>query len=273
MLDIHQGTPMQKLKRFGILAGFVIILLLSMAYFFQEKLIFLPTKLSQEYTYTFQADFDEIFLQTDDGANLNALHFYAKDPKGVILYFHGNSGDLSRWGKIVLPFVDMGYDVLVMDYRNYGKSTGEISEEALYQDAQLFYNYVEDKYATNIIIYGRSLGTGIATHLASKNPSKKLILETPFYSLLDVAKARFPFLPLKQLLRYKMPSYQFIKEVQCPIRIFHGTEDAVVSYDSGKKLFDSIPQTDKKLYTVPEGSHNNLNEFETYWEGIKKELK
>ncbi|MFC4220281.1 alpha/beta hydrolase [Flagellimonas marina] len=265
---------MQKLKRFGILAGFAFILLLSMAYFFQEKLIFLPTKLSQEYTYTFQADFDEIFLKTDDGANLNALHFHVEDPKGVILYFHGNAGDLSRWGRIVQPFVEMGHDVLVMDYRNYGKSTGEISEEALYQDAQLFYNYLGDKYAPNdIVIYGRSLGTGIATQLASKNNCNKLLLETPFYSLLDVAKARFPFLPLKQLLRYKMPSYQFIKEVQCPIRIFHGTEDAVVSYDSGKKLFDAIPQTDKKIYTIPNGNHNNLNEFEAYWEGMKMELK
>lgn len=265
---------MQKLKRFGIFAGVALILLTLMAYSFQEKLIFLPTKLPQGHTYSFQADFDEIFLEAKDGASLNALHFYAAEPKGVILYFHGNAGDLSRWGEIVLPFVEMEYDVLVMDYRKYGKSTGEISEEALYQDAQLFYNYLESKYITDdIIIYGRSLGASIATQLASKNQAQKLLLETPFYSLLDAAQGRFPFLPLKQLLRYEMPSHKFIREVQCPIRIFHGTDDTVVSYASGKKLFDAIPQSDKKMYTIPEGNHNNLSEFEAYWNAIKKELK
>lgn len=265
---------MQKFKRFGAFLGIFLILLIAMVYFFQERLIFLPTKLSQDYTYSFQADFDEIFLKADDGANLNALHFHAVEPKGVILYFHGNAGDLSRWGEIVLPFVKLRYDVLVMDYRNYGKSTGKISEEALYHDAQLFYNYLDDTYKANdIIVYGRSLGASIATQLASKNQSKKLILETPFYSLLDAAKGRFPFLPLKPLLRYEMPSHTFIQEVECPIRIFHGTDDSVVSYASGKKLFDSIPQSDKKMYTVPNGNHNNLSDFEAYWNGIKMELE
>ncbi|MBO0323267.1 alpha/beta hydrolase [Muricauda sp. CAU 1633] len=265
---------MQKLKRFGAFFGIFLILLTAMVYFFQERLIFLPTKLAQDYTYSFQADFDEIFLKTDDGANLNALHFHATDPKGVILYFHGNAGDLSRWGEIVLPFVELGYDVLVMDYRSYGKSTGKISEEALYQDAQLFYNYLNDTYKANdIIVYGRSLGASIATQLASKNQCQKLILETPFYSLLDAAKDRFSFLPLKQLLQYEMPSHKFIQGVESPIRIFHGTDDTVVSYASGKKLFDAIPNTDKKIYTIPNGSHNNLSDFEAYWNGIKMELE
>jgi hypothetical protein len=264
---------MQKLKRFGIFTVVILMLLTVMLYSFQEKLIFLPTKLAEDHVYTFNADFDEIFLDTTDGARLNALHFYTDNPKGLILYFHGNAGDLSRWGEIVLPFVDLGYEVLVMDYRNYGKSTGELSEDALYQDAQLFYAYAMEKYPEEqLLIYGRSLGTGIASQLSSKNQPQKLILETPFYSLLDVAQERFPFLPVSYLLRYRIPSHEFLKKVDCPIRIFHGTTDNVVPYASGEKLYDSISNGNKKMYTIPNGNHNNLSDFEIYWNGIKMEL-
>ncbi|WP_231562647.1 alpha/beta hydrolase [Muricauda sp. MAR_2010_75] len=234
----------------------------------------MPTKLPEDHVYTFNAEFEELFLSAPDGARLNALKFYAENPKGLILYFHGNAGDLSRWGRIVVPFTDLGYDVLIMDYRTYGKSTGKLSEKALYADAQLFYDRALEKYAAqDIIIYGRSLGASIATHLASNNNPKKLILETPFYSLQETAQERFPFLPTKQLLKYKMPSFKFIQKVSRPIRIFHGTKDNVVSYESGKKLFESILHDHKKMYTIEDGGHNNLSDFETYWEGIRKELR
>ncbi len=262
------------LKRISLYGLALLFLILAMLYFLQEKLIFLPTKLPEDHVYTFNAEFEELFLSAPDGARLNALQFYAENSKGLILYFHGNAGDLSRWGSIVVPFTDLGYDVLVMDYRTYGKSTGKLSEKALYADAQLFYDYALEKYAAqDILIYGRSLGASIATHLASNNNPKKLILETPFYSLQETAQERFPFLPTKQLLKYKMPSFKFIQKVGEPIRIFHGTKDNVVSYESGKKLFESILHNHKKMYTIEEGGHNNLSDFETYWEGIRKELR
>ncbi|NNE03974.1 MAG: alpha/beta hydrolase, partial [Eudoraea sp.] len=115
---------------FGVLIVFIIFAA-SMLYFIQEKLIFLPTKLPVDFEYSFQYPFEEVFLTAEDGAVLNALHFKNKDPKGVILYFHGNAGDLSRWGQIATYFVKKNYDVVIMDYRTYGKSTGVLSEEAL----------------------------------------------------------------------------------------------------------------------------------------------
>jgi len=265
---------MQRLKKIGFYLFILLSLLILMLTLFQEKLIFLPTKLPQDYHYSFEHDFEEIFLKTDDGANLNALHFKTEEPKGLLLYFHGNAGDLSKWGHVVAPFVDLGYDVLVMDYRNYGKSTGKLSEEGLYNDAQLFYDYAKKEYpADKIVIYGRSMGASIATQLASRNKAKKLLLETPFYSLLDVAQDRFPLLPIKQLLKYKMPSFKYIRQVRAPIRIFHGTADDVVSYKSGKKLFDSIPGHDKKMYPIEGGNHNNLIEFGSFQEAIRQELE
>lgn len=240
---------------------------------FQEKFIFLPTQLPESYTYSFESDFEEFFLTSPDGAKLNALHFKTENPKGVILYFHGNAGDLSRWGRIARNFLDFEYDVIIMDYRGYGKSTGKRNESNLLKDAQLFYEHTTGLFPEHqIVIYGRSLGCSIGTHVASNNEIKKLILETPFFNLTDVAQDRFPFLPMKSILKYKLNSNEFIKKVQAPIRIFHGTEDRVVAYDSGKRLFKSIPITDKKMYTIEGGKHNDLDQFEVYWQGIRAEL-
>ncbi|UJH67268.1 alpha/beta hydrolase [Allomuricauda sp. SCSIO 65647] len=260
---------MSKLKKIvlGLLAFF--ILLMAMLTYFQEKLIFLPTKLPQDFNYAFEEDFEEFFLTNTDGARLNALHFKAKNPRGLILYFHGNAGDLSRWGEIASYFVSKQYDIIVMDYRTYGKSTGKLSERALYGDAQLFYDYAKKSHdEKDIILYGRSLGSAMATYLCSQNQPKKLILETPFYSLAEVAKERFPFLPVQSLMRYGFPSYRYMKDAKCPVFIFHGTDDGVVPYESGKRLFEYVPTETKYFFTIEGGGHNNLIEFDAYHEGI-----
>ncbi|PVW13841.1 alpha/beta hydrolase [Marixanthomonas spongiae] len=250
------------------------ILLLFGMYSLQEKLIFLPTKLPQEHTYTFKQPFTEIFLEAKDGARLNALHFKVENPKGVMLYFHGNAGNLDSWGDITSFFTQFEYDVLVMDYRTYGKSTGNLSEKTLYKDAQLFYDYLLKQYAEDeITVYGRSLGTALAAYVAANNHPKKLILETPFYAMADLAKKRFPILPVKQLLRYKFPTNTFLKKTSCPVVIFHGTEDGVVPYSSGKKLAKEVSIERLDFITLPQGDHNNLIEFKAYRKGIAKALQ
>jgi len=251
-------------KTLFVLLGFYIMIGTSL-YYFQEKLLFLPTVLAQDYQYRFNYPYEELFLKTDEQAIINALHFKVENPKGVIIYFHGNAGDLSRWGTITEYFVEKGYDVLVMDYRAYGKSTGKLSEEALYNDAQYCYDYLKARYdESEITIYGRSLGTGIATYVASKNNPKQLILETPYYSLVQVAKKRYPIFPVKQLMTYEMPAYKFIKNVQCPITLFHGTSDRVIPIASAEDLYRSVSDKTIKFKVIEGGTHNNLNTFEAY---------
>ncbi len=245
----------------------------SLLYFLQEKMLFLPTVLEQDYVYKFSQPFDELLLKTDDDAVINAIHFKVENPKGVILYFHGNAGDLSRWGLIAEYFVEKQYDVLIMDYRTYGKSTGKLSEKALYNDGQLCYNYLKEHYnEARITLYGRSLGTGVATYLASKNKPKQLILETPYYSIVDVAKSRFPMFPVEALLKYKLQTNQYIKQVKCPITMFHGTEDSVVPFASAKKLFEVSPKPITTFVTIENGNHGNLINYELYHAQIKKIL-
>lgn len=238
-------------------------------YFLQEKLLFLPTVLEQDYQYEFANPFEELFLKPSEDVSINAVHFKTEKPKGVILYFHGNAGDLSRWGVIAEYFVAKDYDVFIMDYRTYGKSKGKLSEQGFYDDAQFCYDYLLKQYSeTDIIVYGRSLGTGISTYLASKNNPKQLILETPYYSILDVAKHRFPIFPVSALLKYKFSSNEFIIDVKCPITMFHGTDDSIVPYSSAEKLKAIAPNDKTTFITIEDGSHNNLIEFEDYRSGI-----
>lgn len=246
----------------------------SALYLFQEKLLFLPTVLPQDHVYEFKHDFKEYFLETDDEAIINTLHFKAKKPKGAILYFHGNAGDLQRWGSIVGYFVDMNYDVYVMDYRTYGKSKGALSESAFYKDAIQCYNHLNQFWkAENITIYGRSLGGAMATYIASEKEHKQLILETPFYNVEDVAKHRFPIFPVKRLLKYRFPNNEYIKNVTSQITIFHGTDDYVVPFSSAQKLFNVAPKEQTEFVTIEEAGHNNLIEFETYRAKVEALLK
>lgn len=247
--------------------------LAALLYTLQEKFIFLPSQLGQDYTYSFDEPFEEFFLETKDGAKLNALHFRQPDPQGVLLYFHGNAGDLSRWGEIATYFVKKNYDVIIMDYRTYGKSSGNLSEEHLFSDADLFYEYALKFYnEKDITVYGRSLGAAIATQLASNRNPKKLLLETPFFNLIDVARNRFPWLPIRSLLKYRFESNRYIKNVSCAISIFHGTEDAVVPYESGRKLFDAIENGQKKFYSIENGDHNDLIKFSAFHDNMDIEL-
>ncbi len=239
-------------------------------YFFQENLIFHPKQLPQNFSFQFELEFEEIWIAGSDGAQLHGLHFPALEAQGTLLYFHGNAGSLERWGTIVQYFVKQQYNVIVMDYRQFGKSTGRLTESFLYEDSLEWYTYATNTYPDlPITAYGRSLGTTFATYVASQQHVKQLVLETPFYSIQDEARSRFPFLPVKRLLHYNFPTYQFINDVEAPIVIFHGTEDAVVHYAHGKRLFEHITQEQKKFVTIPEGGHNNLIESEVYRNAVK----
>jgi len=234
-----------------------------------EKIIFRPIILPLDYLYRFDKEFNEVFLEPEEGASINALHFKTQQPKGVILYFHGNKDNLVRWGEIASELTRFNYDVFVIDYRGYGKSTGQRTELNLYNDAKFCYNYLKQTLQyQNIIIYGRSLGTGIASWLAGKVKSSKLILETPYYDMSDLIITYLPWRPAKLKLNFQLRSYSFLKKSDFPILIMHGTSDRVVPFSSGKKLFDSLSNPNASFVSFEEGKHNDLSKFETYWKSL-----
>jgi fermentation-respiration switch protein FrsA (DUF1100 family) len=194
--------------------------------------------------------------------------------KGLIIYFHGNAGDLSRWGYVTEFYVDIGYDVVIMDYRGYGKSTGPLSQANLLSDAQAVYDaYRASLPEERIVLYGRSLGTGIAAYIAANNKPGKLILETPYYNFVSLAQFHMPIFPAKLALKYRFKSNEYVQRVNCPIYIFHGTADRVVPYEQGQRLFESIGMGKATMYTIEGGGHNNLIDFKEFREGMEEVLK
>lgn len=242
-------------------------------FFIQEKFIFKEDKLSPDFKFSFNTDFEEINLKTSDNKLINSIHFKVKNPKGIILYFHGNRGDLSRWGKITEWFAQFNYDVFVIDYRNYGKSSGSFNEKKMVSDAFLAYDFVKQKYNENqIIVYGRSLGTTFATKVASENNPKELILEVPFYNLMSAVKYHLKFSP-SFLFKYQFVTNEFIKKVICPVTFFHGTEDSVTNPEDSQRLYDLVQNPKKKIIKIERGIHGNLREFKAYRENLKAILE
>jgi uncharacterized protein len=252
----------------------LVALLLGLIYLFQEKLIFFPQPLKRDYVFRFRQPFEEVFLDSAAGGTvLHALHFKTESPKGVVLYFHGNAGNLRDWGHVSEDFLPYGYDVFIIDYRMYGKSTGKLSEDALHLDARMAFNYVKQRFPEGkVLVYGRSLGTGLAVKLAAENNVDMLILETPYFHFADVGQTHYPWLPAGLLLRYKFRNDEWIKKVKCPVYIFHGTADQVVPYSSGKKLAD-IAGSNTTLITIPGGNHNNLSQFDLYHQKMAELMK
>jgi uncharacterized protein len=233
------------------------VLICSALYFSQESLLFRPEPLAADFRFEFPQSFKEVALPVD-GATLSALHFMIPNPKGVVLFFHGNAGSLRRWGEVADSFTARGYDLFIFDYRGYGKSNGKIaSEHQLIDDGARAYRYVNERYPPqDIVIYGRSLGTGLAAQIALRHPPKMLILETPYVSLKDLTSRFYPYVP-GFLLRFPLRTDLALPQIKSPVYLIHGTADEVVPYDSSEKLLPLI-QSPKELVTIPNGEHNGL---------------
>lgn len=241
---------------------------------FQERFIFIRFRTGQKYQYRFPPPFEERYLVTDDGARLHALHFKAEDPRGVLLYFHGNTGSVRRWGKFAPRFVRMGYDVLMPDPRGYGKSRGDLSEAALLADAERWYqDALRSHPEERVVVFGRSLGSGLATPVAAQHRPRMLILETPFANLYDVATNYLPILPYRLLLRYPFRNDKAIKRVTCPVYILHGRSDATVPYESALKLYAAVPSgVHREMLTFKKGHHSDLPRFPRYQRFLERVL-
>jgi pimeloyl-ACP methyl ester carboxylesterase len=263
----------KKKVRFLVIVLVVLAAVGSSLYYFQDKLIFHPTSLSADYRYQFDVEHTEHWIDTPDGARLNAIMFKADKPKGLVVYFHGNAGDLSKWGQLAGFFTAHNYDVLMWDYRGFGKSNGALSERALYNDAQLVYEKAKEFYPEgDIILYGRSIGSAPASYVANRNKPRKLILESPFYSLERLSKEKYPFLPVSSLLRYKLDNSWNVAKIGCRVIFIHGEEDRLIPMEHSVTLYKVTPEEFRTFVRVPGAGHNDLIQFEAYKLAIYKEL-
>lgn len=245
----------------NILIVFLVCYLLGgvILFIIQDKLIFHPDLLPSSYEYKFKIPFEEMNFDCPSGNHLNALFFPTQHTKkGVIFYHHGNSQDLSLWGYEAEPVTRLGYDVLMYDYPTFGKSTGELSSKNLFSDAQYLLDWLKEKEKSiPIVLYGRSLGTGIAAKLASENHFvSKLILETPYYSIARMAQTFVGIYPMSFILRFKIQSFKYLKKVTCPTFLLHGDYDELIPVTQAKRLVKKNKIAE--LTIIKGGTHNDL---------------
>lgn len=234
-------------------------------YFFQHKFFFQAEKLPPDFKFAYEhLKAEEKFLEPEKGANISYLHFLVDNPKGVVIYLKGNTKSIKGWGKFAIDFTRLGYEVIMMDYRGFGKSTGKRTVEAMKRDSQLIYNIAKKEFTEDkIVVYGRSLGSGFAARLAAKNNPRLLILTSPLYSLLRAIHRYLPFMPAKPFLRYNIPTFQYLKNVRCPIKIIHGSEDNLVPIKTAIDLSEINPEL-TRLYVILGAGHINIHQFEEY---------
>lgn len=248
------------------------MLLCLSVYVFQEKIIFFPEKLPADYVFQFEEDFEEFKIKTDDDKLINALLFKADSAKGLIFYLHGNAGSLKSWGYSASTYTAFGYDVIMLDFRSYGKSEGSItSQEQLFTDNQMVYDQIKKRYGEeNITIFGYSIGSGMAAKLASENHPSQLILQAPYYNMEEMLYTHYPIFPAF-LLRYTFETNEYLKDTNMPITIFHGKKDNIIPIKSSIKLKNDF--ADKiQLYTFEGLGHHGFINSKQYNKALKNIL-
>ncbi len=258
----------------GITAGIYLLAMVGLI-LFQNRLTFQTVKMRPEAAFEFQALHKEVYLEDrEENLKIHSLFFPAKESSnGIILYFHGNSGNLKRWGQYASDFTSLHYDFLAIDYPGYGKSSGKPSEEGFYASARLAYEWAAAKYKpSDIVIYGRSIGSGPASHLAARVDARLLILETPFYSFRDLSKKN-PFLSIFPIPpKQHFPVNEHLEATNCEIALFHGTKDRVVPLSSAMRLKSLVPKSENFII-IPGGKHRNLSDFPEYHGELKRLLQ
>ena len=257
-------------KLFAVTVCILFLGIFGYYYQMQEKLIFNASLLDKDYEYSFNAPFEEVNLTMKNGDTVNAIHFFHKDPKGVIYYLHGQGQNLAHWASRAEEYLEYGFDVFIIDYRGFGKSTNNLTEDNLMKDAIAGYKYLLKRYnEKDIIVHGVSLGTAMASYLVSHHSPRMCVLVSPYYNMIETAYYNRPILPrfvLKYILKYHLRTDTWIANAKCPLYIFHGTEDRLIPYSQSEMILKKLADTDvdHTLFTLEGCGHNSLHTNEVY---------
>ena len=252
---------------------FFYVLVCTLAYIFQEKLIFQSIELEQTHKFSFKNEFEEQIFKAPSGASIHSLFFKSKDSKGLIFYLHGNAGSLDTWGHISKLYTMSNYDVLMIDYPSFGKSTGKIdSEQEVLEDVNYVYEQMLKQYARDkIVVIGYSIGSVFASYISSIHNPKLLILQSPFDELATLMKDQYPLLP-GFLLNYEFNNVKHLKKSSSKMILFHGKQDELIGYEHSLRIKEQVSNVDT-LYLFENHGHNNMNKHKKYVQLVRKELR
>jgi fermentation-respiration switch protein FrsA (DUF1100 family) len=243
------------------IAASIYVLLALALYLLQGKMVFLSGLPGRALTATpgdIGLEYENVSLATSDDERLHGWYVPATDRRGVVLFFHGNAGNISHRLDSIGTFHQLGLDTLIIDYRGYGQSTGKTSEQGTYLDAQAAWNYLVDERgipADQIIIFGRSLGGAIGAWLGAQNTPAAMIIESSFSSGVDMARRLYPFLPVRLITRLHYPVVEYASRLECPVLVVHSRNDEIIPFEMGQSIYEAVRQ--RKSFLELRGDHNN----------------
>jgi fermentation-respiration switch protein FrsA (DUF1100 family) len=242
--------------------------LLTLMYVFQRALLYFPDTVHRPPAQAYLPEAAEVTIQSDDGERLVAWYVPPREPKKLVLYFQGNAGGLDLRAERFNWLTADGTGLLALCYRGYGGSTGKPTEDGLIRDARAAYDFAAARIPANrIVLFGESLGSGVAVALAAERLSAGVILDAPFTSTIDVAAFIYPFVPVRWLMKDTFHSDRRIDRVTAPLLVLHGEQDQVVPIRFGERLF-ALAHEPKHMVRFPQGGHVDLDGF-----GAPKEIK
>jgi len=255
--------------RIVILAGAGFLALL---FFNQSRMVYLPQRDLTATPAAVGLRYEEVFFKAKDGVRLHGWFIPSERARGVVLFCHGNAGNISHRLDSIGIFHRLGLSVFIFDYRGYGKSEGETTEEGTYSDAEGAWAYLtQDKKTSpqSIVVFGRSLGGSIAARTARDRPAGALVLESAFSSFKEAAEDVYPWLPVRLLARYDYNTASFVARARCPVLIIHSREDELIPFSHGERLFSAAK--DPKIFLEITGGHNDgfLRSEKRYTEGLE----
>jgi fermentation-respiration switch protein FrsA (DUF1100 family) len=251
---------MKWLIRFFVLALIAYLGMTSLLYVTQRSLQYPASARVTDVIEAQLEGFEDIRLETSDGETLRGFWKPPEAGRALILYFHGNGGNLWNRRDRVRALAQDGRGVLIVSYRSYSGSTGSPTEAGLHEDARTAYNFaIREHDPALLLVYGESLGTGIAVRLAAENPVAALVLDAPYTSTADVAAIRYPFIPISILMHDQYRSIDIIDQVKAPILIMHGDADIIIPFSQGQALYAAAPQP-KRFMAFPGNGHTSLLE-------------
>ena len=256
MVGVKRSMVVQMLIMVAL--GYALFVLLI--FFTQSRLVYFPG-IGREVTVTPQAaglTFESLRLRTEDGEELDAWWVPVAVPRGVVLFFHGNAGNISHRLEYLLMFHRLGYSTFIFDYRGYGRSTGTPSEEGTYRDALAAWRWLTDERrvrASDIVLFGESLGAAVASWLAARHAPRALILASTFTSVPNLGAEIYPYLPVRLISRFRYDNVVNLTSIRTPVMIAHSPQDEIIPYHHGEALYSVA--SEPKQFLEMAGGHND----------------
>lgn len=238
---------------------YIYILFGLVIYLIQRNILYRPDANKPQIPARYADTIKTVTITTDDGLQLMSWYTKARSNQPTIIYFHGNAGTIADRLPNLIPFLNLGYGLLLLSYRGYADNPGNPTEQGVYQDARAAFKFLHQQNINNkdIIIFGESLGTGVAIQMANEYPTNYIILQSPYTSITAIAQKRFPLFPIKLMLKDQFKSIDKLTHLTQKLIIIHGLQDNTIPFEHGQKIFEQYPGK-KEILLIPTAGHNDV---------------